>query len=82
MALSVHVSRNTRHHFIDEGVYYIDMWPISGVFLIVTSPGVAVHAMQVSRSLAIEKPSLLRRFFKPIIGFPSLFDMPEKEWKP
>ena len=71
-----------RHHFINEGVYYIDLWPVSGLFLIVVSPDVAVQATQVNSRLAIEKPSLLRRFFKPITGGPSLFDMPEREWKP
>ena len=71
-----------RHHFINEGVYYVDLWPISSLFLIVVSPDVAVQATQVNSSLAIERPYLLRRFFKPITGGPSLFDMPENEWKP
>ena len=71
-----------RHHFINQGVYYIDLWPVSGLYLIVVSPDVAVQATQVNSSLATDRPPLLRRFFKPIAGGPSLFDMQEKEWKP
>ncbi len=71
-----------RHHFINEGVYYLDLWPVSGLFLTVVSPNVAVQGMQTNSSLAVEKPSLLPRFFKPLTDGPSLFDMPEKEWKP
>lgn len=30
----------------------------------------------------MERPELLPRFFKPICGGPSLFDLREKDWKP
>ena len=71
-----------RHHFSNEGVFYLDLWPVSGLFLTVVSPQVAVQCTQTNSSLAIEKPALLPRFFKPITDGPSLFDMPEREWKP
>ncbi len=71
-----------REHFVKEGVYYVDLWPLGGLFLTVVSPKVAIQATQTNTSLSSERPALLRRFFKPIAGGPNLFDLPEKEWRP
>ena len=71
-----------QHYFSNEGVFYLDLWPVSGLFLVVVSPQVAVQCTQTNSKLAIDKPALLPRFFKPITDGPSLFDMPEREWKP
>ena len=70
-----------REHFSKEGVYYLDLWPVSGLFLVVVSPHVAnqIHANPV---MSMERPSLLPRFFKPICGGPSMFDLPQEKWKP
>ncbi|KUJ23773.1 sterigmatocystin biosynthesis P450 monooxygenase StcS [Mollisia scopiformis] len=56
-------------HFQKEGAFYIDLWPMSGLCF-------------VNPKLAIERPRLLPRFFKPIAGGPNLFDMREAEWRP
>lgn len=70
-----------RQHFTKEGLYYIDLWPLSGLFLITISLDVAVQTTQTS-TLACKRPTLLPRFFKPIAGGSNLFDLSEKEWKP
>lgn len=70
-----------RQHFAHQGVFYTDLWPVSGLFLIVVSLNVAtqVHA---NPSVSMERPSLLPRFLRPICSGPSLFDLLEKDWKP
>lgn len=70
-----------REHFSREGAFYLDLWPVSGLFFTVVSPKVAdqIHA---NPDMSMERPSLLPRFFKPICGGPSLFDLPEKKWRP
>lgn len=70
-----------REHFSKEGVFYIDLWPVSGLFLAVVSPNVATQ-IHANPGMSMERPSLLPRFFKPICGGPSMFDLPEKKWKP
>lgn len=70
-----------REHFSKEGVYYIDLWPVSGLFLTVVSPNVA-NQIHANPEISMERPSLLPRFFKPICGGPSMFDLREKDWKP
>jgi len=56
-----------REHFSKEGVYYIDLWPVSGLFLTVVSPNVA-NQIHANPEISMERPSLLPRFFKPICG--------------
>lgn len=70
-----------RQYFAKEGVFYLDLWPMSGLFLAVVSPNVATQAAQTS-SISCERPPLLKRFFNPIAGGPNLFDLTENEWKP
>jgi len=71
-----------REHFLEEGAFYMDLWPISGLFLTVTSPKIGIQATQTNQNLCSRRPALVRRFFKPIAGGSNLFDLPEKEWKP
>ena len=71
-----------RKHFYNEGVFYLDLWPISGLFLTVISPTTAISVTQMNPNLSSERPALLRRFFRPITRGSNLFDLPEKEWKP
>ena len=70
-----------RAHFSKEGVFYIDLWPVSSLFLIVISPNVAIQ-IHTNPGMSMERPSLLPRFFKPICGGPSMFDLPENKWRP
>lgn len=60
----------------------MDLWPMSGLFLTVVSPKVGVEITQENPLLTSERPFLLRRFLKPITGGLTIFDLPEKEWKP
>ena len=71
-----------REHFQSEGLFYIDLWPASGLMMIVTSPLVAAQAAQTNAKICYERASMLQRFFKPIAGGPNLFDMTESEWRP
>ena len=71
-----------REHFQAEGLFYIDLWPASGMMMIVTSPHVAAQAAQTNTKLCFDRASMLKRFFKPIAGGSNLFDMAEREWRP
>jgi cytochrome P450 len=70
-----------RENFQNEGAFYLDLWPISGLFITVVSPKVGIQATQTNQNLCSERPALVRRFFKPIAGGSNLFDLPEKDWK-
>jgi cytochrome P450 len=70
-----------REHFPSGGLYYLDLWPVSDLFLINVSPNVS-NQMHANPAISMEKHELLDRFFKPICGGPSLFDLREKDWKP
>ncbi|KAL8917803.1 MAG: hypothetical protein Q9208_007732 [Pyrenodesmia sp. 3 TL-2023] len=69
-------------HFQDRGMFYVDLWPVSGMMIIVTSPLVATQVAQTNTRLSHDRAPILKRFFKPIAGGPNLFDMSEKEWRP
>ena len=69
-------------HFQSEGLFYVDLWPASGMMMIVTSPFVAAQITQTNTTICCERASMLKRFFKPIAGGPNLFDMAEREWRP
>jgi hypothetical protein len=62
------------------GLFYLDLWPISVPFMIVTSATMANQATQQS-NLALERPAEVRDWFRPIAGGPALFDMSHDEWK-
>ena len=70
-----------RKYFSKEKAFYIDLWPLSGLYLVLTSLTAANQATQTS-AIACERPRLLERFFKPIAGGPNLFDLVEKDWRP
>ena len=69
-------------HFQAEGLFYVDLWPASGMMIVVTSPIVAAQVAQTNMDICYERAFMLRRFFKPIAGGPNLFDMAEREWRP
>ena len=71
-----------RDHFTNEGCFYIDAWPISGIILVNFSPQVANQCLSTPGPVAVNRPKFLPRFFKPIAGGPNLFDLAEKEWRP
>ena len=62
-------------HFQSEGLFYVDLWPASGMMIIVTSPLVAAQVAQTNTEICYDRASMLKRFFKPIAGGPNLFDM-------
>jgi cytochrome P450 len=71
-----------REEFASEGAFYMDLWPMSGLFLTIVSPKIATEVTQTNPKLNCDRPKLLRRFLKPITGGPTLFDLDEKDWKP
>jgi cytochrome P450 len=71
-----------REAFYDTGAFYMDLWPMSGLFLTIVSPTIGVEVTQTNPKLTSERPKLLRRFLKPITGGLTIFDLDEKEWKP
>ena len=71
-----------REEFNHTGAFYMDLWPMSGLFLTVVSPKIGVEITQGNPRLTSERPLLLRRFLKPITGGLTIFDLGEKEWKP
>ncbi|KAH8698046.1 sterigmatocystin biosynthesis P450 monooxygenase StcS [Phaeosphaeriaceae sp. PMI808] len=71
-----------RESFYETGAFYMDLWPMSGLFLTVVSPAIGVEITQTNPKLTSERPYLLRRFLKPITGGLTIFDLPEKDWKP
>ncbi|KAF7868680.1 hypothetical protein EAF04_005210 [Stromatinia cepivora] len=71
-----------RDYFESTGVYYMDLWPMTGLFMCIHSPTTAISVTQTNPLISMRKVDLLPRFFKPIIGGLCLFDMPEDEWKP
>ena len=70
-----------REHFRDGGLFYIDLWPVSGLFITNVSPNVATQ-IHANPEISMQRPTLLPRFFRPICGGPSLFDLPEQKWRP
>ncbi len=71
-----------RDQFQKEGVFYLDLWPISGAIMVAFSSSVAMATLVTKYSLAISRPDILHWFFKPIGGGVNVFDMAEPEWRP
>ena len=61
-------------------MFYLDLWPFSSPFFIVTSLNAATQATQHIK-VAYNRPSELLRYFKPNTGGPDLFSMSAKDWK-
>jgi cytochrome P450 len=66
--------------FGKNGAVYLDLWPFSEPFLILTSPHLANQAN--SPPVALEKPNALRVWTWSLSGGTNLFDAPPEEWKP
>jgi cytochrome P450 len=71
-----------KESFQDGSAFYLDMWPLSPLFLAVVSPTTATTVTQTNPKISARKPDLLHKLFKPLAGGPNLFHMPEAEWKP
>ncbi|KAF1957230.1 sterigmatocystin biosynthesis P450 monooxygenase StcS [Byssothecium circinans] len=71
-----------REEFSENGAFYLDLWPMSGLFLAVVSPQIATQITQGNPPLTNDRPKLLRRFMKPFTGGLTIFDLDEAEWKP
>lgn len=61
-----------------DSLFYLDLWPFSSPFLIVSSPAYAIQACQQHD---IPRPSVLESFFSPFAGGNSLFIMNGAGWK-
>ncbi len=71
-----------RRYFPEQGICYLDMWPLNDTLILVSSPALAQQATQTNPAIAAERPPAVGDYIRPIAGGPNLFDMPEKEWKP
>ncbi|KAL4944987.1 hypothetical protein BDV06DRAFT_209855 [Aspergillus oleicola] len=60
-----------------SGMFYINMWPFSGTWLIVVTPSAAAQI----QGLNLMKPDILRRPLETITGGPSLISMHGETWK-
>ncbi|KAM0311608.1 hypothetical protein ACHAO8_007005 [Botrytis cinerea] len=60
-----------RDHFESTGVYYMDLWRMT-----------AISIMQTNTLISARKADPMPRFFKPIVGGPCIFDMPQDSWRP
>jgi hypothetical protein len=69
-------------HFAETGAYYLDLWPMTGITLIIISPKIGTQVTQTNPRVNCKRPKLLSRFFLPITGGPSMFDVDEAAWKP
>ena len=70
-----------REHFCKEEVFYLDLWPVSGPSFGVVSPHMATQ-IHTNPAMSMQRPKLLPRFFRPICGGPSMFDLPEQNSRP
>ncbi|KAF2743488.1 sterigmatocystin biosynthesis P450 monooxygenase StcS [Sporormia fimetaria CBS 119925] len=70
------------HFSSTTGAFYLDLWPMTGITLIITSANAATQITQTISKIALNRPPLLTRFFEPITGGPNMFDMPEQAWRP
>lgn len=71
-----------RENFMNEGAFYMDLWPMSALYLVVVSPRMGIEITQSNPQLHSNRPLLLRRYLKPITGGLTIFDLDEKDWKP
>jgi cytochrome P450 len=60
-----------------SGMFYINMWPFSGTWLVVATPSGAAQI----QGLNLSKPNILRRPLETITGGPSLMSMHGETWK-
>ncbi len=72
----------SQRYYAKQGIMYFDLWPVGSRLIVVTSPALARQATQTNPLLAAQRPAGLRHFFRPLTGGLSLFDMPERDWKP
>ncbi|TPX18157.1 uncharacterized protein E0L32_002666 [Thyridium curvatum] len=70
------VGKTIKHN----GAFYLDLWPMTEPLLVVTDPDMATQATTHPITGA-RKPAVLKAWFLPITGGPSLFDSNDAAWK-
>jgi len=61
-----------------DSLFYIDLWPFSNPFIVITTPSLAVQACQQND---LPKPEMLKPFLSPFAGGDNLFTMNGAQWK-
>ncbi|KAK8178168.1 cytochrome P450 monooxygenase-like protein [Phyllosticta citrichinensis] len=64
--------------FRKDNMFYLDFWPISTPFLVITNP---YTASQITQNVSAEKPEAVTSAFVAMTGGPNLLSMPEQQWK-
>jgi len=80
-AIKIYLFGEIGRKFSKAGAYYLDLWPFSEPFLVITSPYLANQVVS-NPAIALEKPDALRKWFWSITGGISIFDAPADKWKP
>ncbi|KAE8422580.1 cytochrome P450 [Aspergillus pseudocaelatus] len=60
-----------------SGIFYINMWPFSGTWMIVSTPSAASQIQKLN----LTKPAILRRPLETVTGGPSMMSMHGETWK-
>jgi cytochrome P450 len=80
-AIKVYLFGELSRQASNSGACYMDLWPFSEPFLLITSPYLANQATS-HPALALEKPDALRKWVWSLAGGISIFDAPASRWKP
>lgn len=80
-AIKTYLFGEINRKFSKAGACYLDLWPFSEPFLVITSPCLA-NQVSVNSAIALEKPDALRKWFWSITGGISIFDAPADKWRP
>jgi cytochrome P450 len=79
-ALKNYLFGEINRKYAKGGACYLDLWPFSVPFLVITSPYLANQAV-TNPTIAVEKPDALRKWFGTLAGGISLFDAHAEDWK-
>ncbi|KAB8203755.1 cytochrome P450 [Aspergillus parasiticus] len=60
-----------------SGIFYINMWPFSGTWVVVSTPSAASQIQKLN----LTKPVILRRPLETVTGGPSMMSMHGETWK-
>lgn len=60
-----------------SGIFYINMWPFSGTWMIVSTPSAATQIQKLN----LTKPAILRQPLETVTGGPSMMTMHGETWK-
>ena len=79
--IKIYLFGELSRRFARGGAFYLDLWPFSEPFLIITSAYLS-NQVTTSTDIALEKPDALRKWFWSLTGGISIFDAPADKWKP